>query len=81
FASSAGGDGAPDLIAANNGSPDLRAVRTLRIPRVLRESEAFNYNMAVERPTKSKDGSTIGLSAFVVATIWLFGGQKNLIPT
>jgi hypothetical protein len=81
FASSAGGETAVDLVAATNGNPDLRAVRTLRIPRILRETEAFSYNMSVERPTKAKDGSTIGLTSFVVATLWLFGGQKNLIPT
>jgi hypothetical protein len=64
---------------ATNGSPDIRSVRTLRIPRILREKESFNYNMVVTRSTRAKDGATIALSNFVVATIWLFGGQRNVI--
>lgn len=67
--------------AAHNGSADIRAVRTLRIPRILREKEAFQYAFVVTRATKAKDGSTIALSNFVVPTIWLFGGQRNVIPT
>jgi hypothetical protein len=75
------GTGVDSISAVTNGSPDLRQIRHLRIPRILRERETFKYNFTVARPTKAKDGSTIALSAFVVATIWLFGGQKNLIPT
>jgi hypothetical protein len=67
--------------AAHNGSADLRAVRFLKIPRVLREKEVFAYNMMIARTTKAKDGSTIALSNFVVPTIWLFGGQRNVIPS
>jgi hypothetical protein len=75
-----GGDGDPTMLqAVTNGSPDLRQVRSLRIPRVLKEQEQFRYNFTVARGTRAKDGSTIALSAFVVPTIWLFGGQKTEI--
>lgn len=73
------GTGVDSISAVTNGSPDLRQVRHLRIPRVLKEQEQFRYNFTVARPTKAKDGSTIALSAFVVPTIWLFGGQKTEI--
>ena len=66
--------------AAHNGAADPRAVRVLKIPRILREKEVFQYNMIVGRTTKAKDGSTIALSNFVCPTIWLFGGQRNVIP-
>ena len=67
--------------AALNGAADIRAVRTLKIPRVLREKETFAYSIQVHRTTKAKDGSAIALSNFVLPTIWLFGGQRNVIPT
>lgn len=67
--------------AAHNGAADPRAVRVLKIPRILREKEVFQYNMIVTRTTKAKDGSTIALSNFVCPTIWLFGGQRNVIPS
>lgn len=67
--------------SAHNGAADIRAVRNLRISRVLREKETFSYEFAIPRTTKATDGSAWALSAFVVATIWLWGGQKNVIPT
>lgn len=67
--------------AAHNGAADIRAVRTLRIPRILREKETFSYGINIARVTKAKDGSTIGLTNFVCPTIWLFGGQRNVIPS
>ena len=66
--------------AAHNGAADIRAVRVLKIPRILREKETFAYSMFVTRTTKAKDGTAIALSNFVVPTIWLFGGQRNVIP-
>lgn len=67
--------------AAHNGAADMRSVRTLRIPRILREKEVFNYSIFVSRTTRATDGVAIALSAFVVATIWLFGGAKNSIAS
>lgn len=71
---------ATTVAAPHNGNADIRAVRTLRIPRILREKESFQYAMTVTRSTKSKDGSAIALTNFVIPTIWLFGGQRNVIP-
>lgn len=65
--------------AAHNGASDIRAVRTLRIPRILREKEVFSYGINVARTTTARAGASIALSNFIVATIWLFGGQKNTI--
>jgi hypothetical protein len=67
--------------AAHNGAADIRAVRTLRIPRILREKEVFNYSLFITRTSRAKDGVAIALTTFVVATIWLFGGQKTSIPS
>jgi hypothetical protein len=36
--------------------------------------------MLIARTTKAKDGTAIALSNFVTPTIWLFGGQRNVIP-
>lgn len=71
---------APSVSAVTNGVANIKALRTLNIPRVLREQEVFKYSFLVERATKATDGTAIGLSNFVVATIWLFGGQRNVIP-
>jgi hypothetical protein len=80
FAATAVGGSPLTIEAAHNGAADPRAVRVLKIPRILREKEVFQYNMIVSRTTKAKDGSAIALSNFVVPTIWLFGGQRNVIP-
>jgi hypothetical protein len=69
------------ITAAHNGAADIRAVRSLKIPRILREKEVFNYSIFVSRTTKATDGTNIILSNFIVATIWLFGGQKNAIAS
>jgi hypothetical protein len=69
------------ITAAHNGAADIRAVRTLRIPRILREKEVFNYSIFVSRTSRASDGAAIALSNFIVATIWLFGGQKNSIAS
>jgi len=67
--------------AAHNGAADIRAVRVLKIPRVLREKETFSYAIQIHRTTKAKNGVAIALTDFVLPTIWLFGGQRNVIPT
>jgi hypothetical protein len=64
----------------SNGQPDIRAVRNLRIARVLKEKETFSYNLVIARTTKATDGTAWALSNFALVTIWLWGGQKNLIP-
>jgi hypothetical protein len=76
---SATGETDINVQAVHNGAADIRAVKTLRIPRILRENETFKYSFLVARGTKAKNGATIGLSDFVVPTIWLFGGQRNVI--
>lgn len=80
FAATAVGGTPLTIEAAHNGAADPRAVRVLKIPRILREKEVFQYNMLIARTTKAKDGSTIALTNFVCPTIWLFGGQRNVIP-
>lgn len=69
------------ISAAHNGAADIRAVRSLRIPRVLREKEVFNYSIFISRTVRATDGVAIALSNFLVATIWLFGGQKTAIAS
>jgi hypothetical protein len=81
YAATAVGGAPLTIAAAHNGIADIRAVRTLKIPRILREKETFAYSVVCHRATKAKDGSTIGLSNFIIPTIWLFGGQRNVIPT
>lgn len=79
FAGGAAGEGADPVASAHNGAADIRAVRSLKIPRILREREVFSYGINVARTTKARDGVAIALSNFLVATIWLYGGQKNTI--
>ncbi len=79
-AASGNGDDVINVAAVTNGAANIKALRTLSIPRVLRAQEAFKYSVQIERATKATDGSTIGLSNFVIPTIWLFGAQRNVIP-
>jgi hypothetical protein len=67
-------------VSAHNGSADIRAVRTLKIPRVIREKETFAYNFIVPRATTATDFTAFALTQFVLATVWLWGGQENVIP-
>ena len=66
---------------AHNGTADPRAVRTLRVPRVIKAKESFAYIYHVPRTVFGGDGST----AFTVAapgclfTIWLWGGVVDKI--
>lgn len=81
FAAAAVGGTPLAQTAAHNGAADIRAVRSLRIPRILREREVFNYSITIARTSRAKDGVAIALTGFVVCTIWLWGGQKNAIPS
>lgn len=72
---SAGESGA----SCSNGVPDIRAVRTLRIARVLKPNDVFSYAINIPRVAEAKNGTTVGLSDFVVVTVWLWGGYKSAI--
>lgn len=65
---------------ASNGIADIRAVRNLRVPRVIRQNEQFAYSYSVPLATRTTDGSNYNLSAFTIMTIWLWGGQQDNIP-
>lgn len=65
--------------AAHNGNADIRSVRNLKIARVLKEKETFAYNVIIERVAAARDGVAVALTNFVVMTIWLWGGQRNLL--
>jgi len=62
-----------------NGVPDIRAVRNLKIARVLKTNDVFSYAFNIHRVTRSTDGTAFALGNFVVATIWLWGGWKSAI--
>lgn len=68
--------------AVHNGIADPRAVRSLRIPRVIKEKESFAYIYHVPRTVFAADGTT----AFTIEepgalmTVWLWGGQVDVIP-
>lgn len=68
------------ITAAHNGSADIRAVRHLKIPRVIKETETFKYEYVVARATKGTDGTAFALSQFVLMTLWLWGGAQIAIP-
>lgn len=78
----AGYSTATSVTAAHNGAADPRAVRSLRIPRVIKQKESFAYIYHVPRTTFAADGAT----AFTITapgalmTVWLWGGQMDVIP-
>lgn len=76
----AGFTSATNSESAHNGSADIRAVRRLSIPRVLRSKETFSYQYNVPRTVRATDGTAWALSAFTLMTIWLWGGQQDAIP-
>lgn len=67
---------------AHNGVADPRATRHLKVPRVIKEKESFAYIYHVPRTVASWDGATaFSLAApGVTMTIWLWGGQLDVIP-
>lgn len=68
--------------ALHNGLADPRAVRSLRVPRVLKEKESFSYIYHVPRTVFAADGSTTWTIAApgALMTVWLWGGQVDVIP-
>lgn len=75
--------GAPLTInARTNGAPDIRAVRKLAVPRVIRQKETFSYKYVVPRQSRNTLGAAANnqLAAGIVMTIWLWGGQQDAIP-
>lgn len=73
---------ATSITGAHNGHADPRAVRALRVPRVIKEKESFAYIYHVPRPNFAGDNSTAYTIAApgVLMTIWLWGGQMDTIP-
>jgi hypothetical protein len=65
--------------AAHNGVSDIRAVRSLRVPRVLKAGEQFRYVLSIPRNTHANDGANSALVQFVIMTLWLWGGQRDAI--
>lgn len=68
--------------AAHNGIADIRAVRRLAVPRILRQKETFAYKYVVPRASRNVLGTAANasLSTGIIMTIWLWGGQQDAIP-
>jgi hypothetical protein len=73
---------ATSVSGVHNGLADPRAVRELRVPRVIKEKESFAYIYSVPRTVQANDGSTAWAVAApgLVMSIWLWGGQMDVIP-
>jgi hypothetical protein len=76
--------GTPLTIDARaNGSPDIRAVRKLAVPRVIRQKETFAYKYVVPRGTRNNQGAVVAnniATPGLIMTVWLWGGQQDAIP-
>lgn len=68
--------------AAHNGIADMRAVRRLAVPRILKEKDTFAYKYVVPRASRNTLGSAANttLSTGTIMTVWLWGGQQDNIP-
>ncbi len=68
--------------AAHNGIADIRAVRRLAVPRILKAKDTFAYTYIVPRASRNTLGSAANttLSAGTIMTVWLWGGQQDSIP-
>lgn len=68
--------------AAHNGIADIRAVRRLAVPRILRQKETFAYKYTVPRASRNTLGAATNatVSAGTIMTVWLWGGQQDAIP-
>jgi hypothetical protein len=68
--------------AAHNGIADIRAVRRLAVPRILKQKDTFAYNYVVPRASRNTLGTAANatLSAGTIMTVWLWGGQQDSIP-
>ncbi len=71
--------------AAHNGSADVRAVRRLKVARVIRSKEVFAYIYTVPRSMRNTMLNTtttaMTLGVPVVMTIWLWGGVLDYLPS
>lgn len=73
---------ATTIASAHNGVADVRAVRRLTVPRVLRSKDTFNYIYHVPRAVSNLDNVTaLTLAAPTLMTIWLWGAQRDTIPS
>lgn len=76
--------GAPLTIdARSNGTEDIRAVRRLAVPRVLRQKETFAYKYVVPRANRNFLGAAAAnniASPGLIMSVWLWGGQQDAIP-
>lgn len=68
--------------AAHNGIADIRAVRRLAVPRILKQKDTFAYTYVVPRASRNTLGAAANatLSAGTIMTVWLWGGQQDAIP-
>ena len=68
--------------AAHNGIADIRAVRRLAVPRILKEKDTFAYRYVVPRASRNVLGAAANatLSTGTIMTVWLWGGQQDNIP-
>lgn len=73
---------AAGVTGAHNGAADPRATRSLRIPRVIKAKESFSYVYHVPRTVFAGDGVTAFtiVAPGVLMTVWLWGGQMDVIP-
>ena len=68
------------IVSASNGLPDPRALRWLRVPRMIREKESFSYLFVSPLAVRSSNGVAWALTEFVTCTEHLWGGQLDVIP-
>lgn len=68
------------IAAAHNGGADIRSIRKLTIPRVIRQTEQFSYTYFVPRATDAKTGTAIAMTAFALMTVWLWGATQQDVP-
>lgn len=67
-------------IGAHNGDADIRAVRRLTVPRVLKQKESFSYVYTVPRANSMVTDAANTLVAATLMTVWLWGAQQDNIP-
>jgi hypothetical protein len=67
---------------AHNGIADIRAVRRLAVPRILKQKDTFAYTYVVPRASRNVLGAAANatLSTGTIMTVWLWGGQQDAIP-
>jgi hypothetical protein len=71
-----------DGTGAHNGIADIRAVRRLAVPRILKAKDTFAYKYVVPRASRNVLGvaTAATLSTGTIMTVWLWGGQQDAIP-